>query len=188
MAKRTMKALVVAAIVVVAASWSMPAFSQEKDEASVNSVFGRFGFTTQREADKGCATVMTLDRKTFIDSMPQLKAMDILNPEYVTQTRINMEPMALAMAFALEMAPTVVKELYDGEKTSDKCSFRQVVIIQDDFGNDKTETLFQFGFTRAVYSKVNWDKFQTQNLSKIASKFTFGPAMQEAIREKEAAE
>lgn len=165
-----------------------PLAAQEKSDISISDAFGRFGYTTDRVPGNACGIVMSLDREAFIRAVPLLKAMELLNPEYVTQTRLNTEPTTLATGFAIQMAPLVVKELYDKSKGITNCSFQQVIKIQDDYGNDKTEVLFSFDFSQDLYKKINWDKFTAQNIIKVAPKFAFGiPAMLQIKKEKAAA-
>jgi hypothetical protein len=172
-------------LIAVACGTQATLIAHAEEAVSVNDVFGRFGYTTERVPGQSCVVKMMIDRKKFIGAVPELKAMDLLNPEYVTQTRMNVEPTALAMAFSLQMAPAVVKDVYDEDAKADRCKFVQAITTEDDYGNDKVGTLFTFEFTRAIYKKVNWDKFLSQNLPKVAIKFIPGPAVEEAVRERE---
>jgi hypothetical protein len=165
-----------------------PLAAQEKDQITINDVFGRFGYTTHRASTKICDMVMTLDRRAYIEAIPQLKAIQMLNPEYVTQTRVNREPTVLAMGFALQIVPLVVKDLFDGDSAVGNCTFRQMIQVQDVYGNDRTEVLFWFDFSRGLYTKINWDKFAPENLPKIAPKFSFGiETMKQIETERDAA-
>jgi hypothetical protein len=47
--------------------------------------------------------------------------------------------------------------------------------------------LFKFDLTRALYNRVNWDKFPAQNLLKIATNFAVGPAIDELMKERQGA-
>ncbi|MBV9755857.1 MAG: hypothetical protein JO047_02270 [Alphaproteobacteria bacterium] len=151
--------------------------SQNSGKIDVNSVFGRFGYATTSKIDqKSCQITLKLDQKAFIEKVPMLQAMQLLNPD-ITQTKINTEPTVLSMAFSLNMAPVAIKEVYDENPGVDRCSFRQNVAVVDDYGNDRDEWFFSFAFSRQLYKRINWDKFPPQNLMKIAPEFRFNPVV-----------
>jgi hypothetical protein len=63
-----------------------------------------------------------------------------------------------------------------------------MIQVQDVYGNDRTEVLFGFDFSRALYTKINWDKFAPENLPKIAPKFSFAiETMKQIETERDAA-
>jgi hypothetical protein len=134
-----------------------------------------FGYTTSRVAGKKCAISINLDQVKFIQSVPQLKAMGVLNADLVDQTMVNTHPETLAVAFLMEMAPLTVKESFDSDGSLQSCSFTDYVIGQDDYGNDRRAAAFSFEFTRAIYGKVNWDRLDTARFPKIAPGFAFVP-------------
>ena len=105
------------ALWVTSALSGTPLAAQEKSHISISDAFGRFRYTTDRVPGNACGIVMSLDREAFIRTVPLLKAMELLNPEYVTQTRMNAEPTVLATGFAIQMAPLAVKDLYVARKS-----------------------------------------------------------------------
>ena len=107
--------------------------------------------------------------------------MHVLNSEYVTQTRVNTEPTALSFRFADMIIPMAVKALYEKDQVVNKCAFRQLIKTQDEYGNDKTETMFTFNFTRDLYAKINWSKFSFGNFRKIAPQYKISQAIQITI-------
>ena len=145
------------------------------DSVTVNSLFGRFGFSSSPHVTaSSCSVEMGLNQKTFIENLPQLQQMGMLNPD-ITQTRINSEPNMLSMAFALQMLPVATKEVYESNKEVDRCEFSQSLSSIDDYGNDKKITVLTYQFTRALYKKINWDNIQAQSMMKIAPKFHMSP-------------
>lgn len=154
-----------------------PSGDQSSSKITVNSVFGRFGYRLEEKSSgKLCQAKLQLDEKAFLESIPSLKQLQMLNPD-ITQTQINAEPTVLSMAFSVEMAPVSIKEVYDENLSADRCFFKQTLNTVDDYRNDEKEWLFSFWFTRELYMKVNWGKFQPANLAEIAANFKFNPAM-----------
>jgi hypothetical protein len=177
-----------ACLVMLAVLAATPVMAQGTDTpVTVNSLFGRFGYTTERAPGKDCVLVMTLDRSVYIDAIPQLKHMGLLNSEYVTQTMVNLEPVKLSLAFASNMMPATVHDFYDTDKKADKCVFKQVLKTQDDYGNDKTVPMFSFGFSRALHDKINWDNFSATKLMKVSSQFKIETPIMLEVQQEDAA-
>ncbi len=53
------------------------------------------------------------------------------------------------------------------------CRFELASLTLDLFGRDASQTLFSFGFDRATYDKVVWQRFDPANLAKIALGFEY---------------
>jgi hypothetical protein len=85
-------------------------------------------------------------------------------------------PMTITMVYVMQMAPTTIKNTFEDDAKLSSCEFKQVVNRTDDFGKDVEQAMFTFRMTRAVEQKINWDKFQSFNLPKIAPVFTLDPS------------
>jgi hypothetical protein len=173
--------------VVIVLAFSGPAFGEDgagpdvSNPVDVNAVFGRYGFSiTPHATGSSCSVTMTLAEKTFVDSIPELKQIGLLNNE-LTQTAINSKPNMISMAFVIEMLPVATREVYDSNKNVDICEFSQSLLAVDDYGNDKKIPMLTYEFSRSLYKKVNWDKFQAQNLMKIAPKFHSAPEFAQVL-------
>ena len=141
------------------------------DSVNVNTVFGRYGFSSSPHVTaSSCSVELTLNQKTFIENIDDLKQMHLMNRE-ISQTMINSKPNFLSMAFAFEMLPVATKEIYDENKNVDRCQFSQSLSSTDDYGNDKKILMLTYEFTRALFKKINWDNFQAQSMMKVAPKF-----------------
>ena len=124
--------------------------TEGSDAVTVNSLFGRFGFSSSPHVTaSSCSVEMGLNQKTFIENLPQLQQIGMINPD-ITQTKINSEPNMLSMAFALQMLPVATKEIYENNKTVDRCQFSQSLSSTDDYGNDKKTTMLTYEFNRAL--------------------------------------
>ncbi len=180
-------------LVAVAAVWLLPlrAFAQNADQDSSGSdftdspMFHEVGLSVDNNITaKTCLVTTSLDEQDFLGSIPKLKDAGLMNPD-LSQTAINMIPDGLSMAFLVEMSALIVKQTYATHSDIKDCSFKQVIKTVDEYGNVKDRPAFYFGFNRATYQKVNWDKFDTKNLPKIASHFHIDPGFAAAV-EKEA--
>jgi hypothetical protein len=117
-----------------------------------------------------CSVELTLNQKTFIENIDDLKQMHLMNRE-IAQTMINSKPDFLSMAFVFQMLPVATKEIYDENKNVDRCQFSQSLSSTDDYGNDKKILMLTYEFTRALFKKINWDNFRAQSMMKVAPKF-----------------
>lgn len=127
-----------------------PSGDQGNTKIDVNSVFGRFGYKLDAKlGTKSCQIDLQLDEKAFLESIPALKQLQLLNPD-ITQTKIHTEPTVLSMAFSIEMAQVSIKDVYDENPSADRCFFKQTLNTVDDYGNDEKEWLYSFGFTREL--------------------------------------
>lgn len=140
-----------------------------------------FGFTSHREPGKACKVTATLNRAEFITGIPTLKTLGMLNPDYVTQTVINLEPTTLAMTFLFEQATALTQGTFQDDSTVTTCSFSYSILDTDDYGNDRKMLAFSYSFDRPTYSKVNWDKVDYLKFPKITQRFTFGQDVQKQI-------
>jgi hypothetical protein len=134
-------------------AFSGPAFGEDgagpdvSNPVDVNAVFGRYGFSiTPHVTGSSCSVTMTLAEKTFVDSIPELKQIGLLNNE-LTQTAINSKPNMISMAFVIETLPVATREVYDSNKNVDICEFSQSLLAVDDYGNDKKIPMLTYEFS-----------------------------------------
>lgn len=145
---------------------------------SVGEIFGAFGYSADPGAidAKTCNLALNLDQKTFVPKIPDLQKMGLLNDE-LTQAKINSEPNTLSLAFIVQVMPVAVEQIYKEHKNADRCHFTQYLTIVDDYGNDKKLLAASFDFTRALFARINWTKFESAKLVRIAPNFRFAPAV-----------
>jgi hypothetical protein len=136
-----------------------------------------FGYATSRAPGKVCQETLALDQAAFIQSVPALKALGVINADYVTQTVVNTRPFTLSMAYLMNSAPDSVSAAFGNDPTLQQCFFRATIKFQDDYGNDKSETAFSFEIPRALYIKVNWAKIDAKRFQKIAPHFVLSPSI-----------
>lgn len=160
-------------------------FAQDQEPApsadDVVAAFGRFGYSEKREISAGsCKVFMTLDQRKFLESVPVLQKLGILNSE-LSQASINLKPMTLSMAFAVQLSPIATHNVYQTDASVDQCSFIQLISYTDDYGHTKTDPAYSYKFTRSLDRRINWKQFQSQNMAKVAIGFKFSPKFQQQV-------
>lgn len=151
--------------------------SETSGETNTNSMFSALGVTERRNiSDKSCKIELEIDQKELISAVPMLQKIDMINSD-LSQADINSKTVTITMTVAIMLASIETKSVYEAENKIDKCSFKQTMKEIDDFGNDKFIPLFTYNFTRALYNKINWPKFQSTSMMKIAPNFTVNPAI-----------
>lgn len=149
--------------------------SEGASKSDMNALFSAFGFTEKRQiSGKTCRVVADVNQDALIKAVPLLQKLDLLNSE-MTQSVVRSKPTKVSMAFAVQMASLEVKNFFDDEKSVDRCAFIQNLTFLDEYGNDKTIPMFSYDFDRSTYGKINWDKFQSTNIIKVAKGFKFSP-------------
>ena len=134
-----------------------------------------FGYRFKRASGPTCAVTMDLDEGEFIQAIPSLVAIGLLNGEMATQTRINVQPTLLSFTYMLEVAPETIKSTFDDDPKAQDCKFTQYLTSTDDLGNTQRKMVVSFNFNRALYLKVNWPKFEYIKLPKVAPNFLVNP-------------
>ena len=82
-----------------------------------------WGIEWARQPASDCAVIITVTQAKFIASVPALKMFGVLNPEFVTQTRLNMAPLTFSGMFMLMFAPSAVEEAFTDDPTVSTCDF-----------------------------------------------------------------
>ncbi|MEH3065448.1 MAG: hypothetical protein PGN33_22835 [Methylobacterium radiotolerans] len=152
------------------------------DDIGLVSVFSRFGLTEKKDiGPSSCKVKSDLDQRTFVRSIPALQEIGLLNKD-ITQTRINLQPKSMSMAFSVQMATVIIPDAFSDPKTSDVCYFTHTLTYSDEYGNDKTIDVFTYKFTRALNGRINWERFEAGNLAKIAPDFKFSREIMLGVR------
>ncbi|MHC2108363.1 hypothetical protein [Methylobacterium sp. CM6246] len=177
-----LKRVVIAACLIAVAGGAKAA---DEDKAKMmSSVLEAMGFKQSNAItnNSSCKIIVDADQAEVIKSVPVLQKMDLLNQD-MSKGELMRAPTKTTFAIALQMAPIQVKILYDTEPVADKCFFLYNLISQDDYGNTKRDILFSYKFDRAIYNKINWDKFKSQSLVKVSKDFYVNPEIMSRINE-----
>jgi hypothetical protein len=151
------------------------AFAQSDDSTKptlgVNDVFGGFDFTMSTSIDHGsCRVTSTLDKSAFLQNVPTLQTLQMLNPD-LTTTDINTKPTMLAAAFTLQMTPVVTKETFEKNPDTNICLFVVNLKEANIYGHTVDDNILSYTFDRATFDKINWDQFEAGNMPKVARQF-----------------
>ena len=117
------------------------------------------------------------DQSNYMDALPGLLKAGLLNPNYVTENRIRLAPTQLTTGFMLTTIPSFIQDTYRDDPRVDSCLFSVNVIDSDDYGNEQKTMFVKFSFNRKLFERINWAKFQAENIVKVAPGFSFNPAL-----------
>ena len=131
-------------------------------------------FKNQNNQDQ---VIITIDQEKYISAIPTLQGIGAINRD-ITQTQINTSPMHLISFAILFFGTAIVPEVYKAHTTSDKVHFSEVLVYDDDYGNEQKKEIASFDFTRELFKKINWNSFRETNLPKISGNFKVTPFFQ----------
>ena len=151
-----------------------------------NGTFGLTGYE-MREGNptaQHCQPVLELDRKKLMDNTALLKKMGVIDPD-VSETKLSHEPMTVGFGYMMQVMAIAAKFVYDHHPEADRCRFDQYITFQDDYGNDKRIEAVTFNFTRAIYKKINWDKFISSKITTVAPQFRVTPDFMKLVSDEQ---
>ncbi|QOF94198.1 hypothetical protein IFJ82_09560 [Novacetimonas hansenii] len=147
------------------------------------SNFGAWGVSSTVSVQNGICTINTrIDQPTFSAHVQDMVDKGIFSKR-VSPTMGNTAPHYLMNIFEAEVAPSMVKALFDEEGSPGKCHFVWGYVNPDDYGNDKYFKMEDFYFLKSTYQKVNWDRFNINNLLKIANNFNSDPSFSSLVNQ-----
>jgi hypothetical protein len=118
-------------------------------------------------------TVITLDRNAVIASLREREEAGLLNPVF-TAEYINTHKNSLAIVTGIVHSAMEVDDAYRNT-TIDQSRVRVVMVLADDYGHQQKIPLFSFGFSRALYNKIDWEHFDPANIPKVALNCQYSP-------------
>ncbi|BCZ76067.1 hypothetical protein [Komagataeibacter phage phiKX1] len=137
--------------------------------------FSVWGFSaTVSNANGVCSVNAKIDQPTFAGQVQDMIDKGIFSKK-VSPTMGNSAPHYLMDVFEIEVAPVIVKSLFDESGSPDKCHFSWWYVNPDDYGNDKYYKIEDFYFLKSTYQKINWERFNVTNLHKVATNFNPDP-------------
>lgn len=129
-----------------------------------------------------CSTTVTIDQPTFAANVQDMVDSDIFSKK-VSPTLGNVAPHYLMNVFEAETAPYIVRSLFMRNPDVNTCHFVFQYVNPDDYGNDVTHRMLSFDFTRVIFQKVNWDRFNIDNLRKISPNFKGDPGFAALLKD-----
>ena len=133
-----------------------------------------------------CDAVLTMDGERFRELAPVYQrgffAPD-LPPAFILAHHVT-----LKVGVATQMAALAVRRVYLDNPAADACRFSAKLSEADDFGNPAVQPLVAFGFTRALFARVNWDAFVLMNVVRVSRAFTMSPWAMARVAEERTAD
>lgn len=142
------------------------------DIADLN-VTAPMGITTEVvPISQGMQFNTIVDKKKFIEFIPTLQSLGYINPE-LSQTFLNGNSTMIA-AFQLQrMTPALLHEFYKSDPKVDSVEGHGFVSLADDFGHLERHEAFNYGFSRNIYTKINWDAFDENKFNRVSKNFRY---------------
>ena len=118
-------------------------------------------------------TVITLDRNAMIAALLGKEQAGVLNPIY-TAGYINAHKNSLAIVTGLVHSAMELDGAYRNTAL-DRSHVQAVMMLADNYGHRQKIPLFSFDFNRALYDRIDWDRFDPASLPKAALNFRYSP-------------
>lgn len=163
--------------------WAMhSAHADAGEKPTVALDFARLGFSSVPSvSDTTCSVAMNLGETTFLAHLDEIKALDILNQNELPN-RIDQMPETLAMAFALQVAPSVTEKLYRTDSHVDVCQFTQYLTAPDAAGIERPMRVFSYGFSRAQFDKTDWTTVTSERFIRSTTTLRFDREFQKRLQ------
>jgi hypothetical protein len=169
-----MRKTLIAALLLIVSTTIVRAEDQPNNSAALSNFLSWVGGKVETSTDKNPGKItLTLDQAKAIENWKVFQKIGLLNEDF-DQSYVNSHRIAITMVISLGGAMFAVLAQYRDTKI-DKTNFAVYAQLTDLFGHDQTQLLYSFGFDRALFNKINWDKFETANLMKVAPGFTISP-------------
>ena len=159
-----------------------PSLAETAAKPTVALDFARLGFSSVPSvSETSCSVAMNLGESTFLAHLDEIKALDILNQNELPN-RIDQMPETLAMAFALQVAPSVTETLYRGNAGVDVCQFTQYMTAPDAEGIARPMRVFSYGFSRAQFAKTDWAAVTSERFIRSTTSLRFDREFQKRLQ------
>ena len=171
-----------------------PCFAQESKGDQINfpspifvsgSNFEAWGVKAEIGYIKAkCNAAVSVDMPTFTANVQDMVDKGIFSKK-VSPTMGNLAPHYLLNIFEAEVAPTVVKSVFDQIGSPETCHFTWSYVNPDEYGNDRSFKMVDFDFLKKTYEKINWPRFNIDNLRKLAINFHGDPQYSADLKSEE---
>lgn len=129
---------------------------------------------TARQARGGHSLDLAVRVRDLLNVRPRLQAQGLMNPD-VTATYAAKNAFSVAWAFGMSCAAGLLEPIYEDNPALDALAVRVAAVFPDDFGHLQNEALATFGFSRALFRKINWEEFEPRGLPKVALSYRSTP-------------
>lgn len=121
-----------------------------------------------------------IDQKELLKTIPKLQKTGFIDAN-LTPTEIGFYQSLLAATVSLGYATSIVKNIYLIDKDIDLIKVDAYLISPDLYGNTGKTFCYSFDFDRNLYQRINWKKFQADNIKLIAPNFRTSNVCQNLI-------
>lgn len=110
---------------------------------------------------------ITIDQVKALNTIPKLKTLGYLS-EKVTQEVVNQKPTELAFMIGTIFTTVLIPYIYETNSSTDKLHITGYMLSP----KDGKQPCFSLDFNRALYNKIDWNKFSDADLMKTAPNYT----------------
>ena len=137
------------------------------------SSFALVGMTVEFHTGPGKPTLTVLvDRSMAVVAIPLFQLAGRVTTQLSTDGMLR-KPTAMALLVASIMIPEVVEIVYRENQSLNSLSTRVSTLHFDIYGNEIQTELFVFDFSRALFAKIRWDRFDARNFPSVALNFKY---------------
>lgn len=132
------------------------------------------GITTQLTGNN---LAIVIDPKKLLKSVPKLQKTGHLDP-LLTKAEVNFYQPLLVTTLSIRYVVNIIKNMYMTQQNLDEIHVNADILTTDQYGNNAKSFCYAFDFDRKLYQKINWEKFQAENINEIAPHFKMSDTCQ----------
>lgn len=111
-----------------------------------------------------------IDQQKMLRTIPKLQKAKVINPN-LSKTEIDFYQSLFPATVSILYVSALVKNTYLTHSDIDQIHVDAYLLTVDLYGNNEKSLCYSFDFDRSLYQKINWKKFQADNLKHIALNF-----------------
>lgn len=147
----------------------------QPDQKDIERIFSAFGFKVDRKVEQGkCDVEIILDMDKFIPSIPVFQSFGVIRDD-IDDFMVSKLPTIISLIIARMFSASVTENLYRDRADVNECRFAQFLEQPDAFGKVGQTPFFRYTFNRDLYNRINWDRFEPENLPRVALTFSLNP-------------
>lgn len=113
---------------------------------------------------------IVMDQKKLLQLVPKLQKAGSID-RMLTRTEMSFYQPLLAATVSLSYVTSIVKNIYLTQSNIDQLHVSTFLLATDLYGNFNKNPCYSFDFNRKLYQRINWSKFQSENMKAIAPNF-----------------
>ncbi|MBF0877289.1 hypothetical protein HKD21_10570 [Gluconobacter cerevisiae] len=129
----------------------------------------------------GCQANIDIDQQKFSAQLPEMIESGLFNKRLDPEAG-NSAFHYLANIFSVELFKEIIPKVMRSVK-NESCHFSYSYISTDQYGNDDKKPMFSFDFSQSTYQKINWDRFDPDNVRTVSKQFSVSPEFNELVQQ-----